>query len=87
MAKSIKLSVDEWTAIRKRLREDYNWKPSVMVIRSVMLRELGFSVRLHTDWVKSEDSQHSDIDWKFEECIYLDFYDDAKETMFRLKYL
>ena len=48
------------------------------MIRDVMKRELGFTTRLHQDW----DNGRGYI-----ETMYLDFYDEASETMFRLKYL
>jgi hypothetical protein len=78
MAKSIHLSTDEWKKIRRRIKEEYQIdKPSILLIKSVLKRELGFSVRLHSEW--ANDNRR--------ESIYLDFYDDTKETMFRLKYL
>jgi hypothetical protein len=78
MAKSIHLSTDEWNKIRRRIKKEYQIeKPSILLIKSVLKRELGFSVRLHSEWVN--DNRR--------ESIYLDFYDDALETMFRLKYL
>ena len=79
MAKSIKLTSKEWATLRKRLKEEFNWKPSVFMIRTTMRRELGFTTRRH---------RYYDIDnycWTEEIC--LDFFDDAKETWFRLKYL
>lgn len=82
MAKSIKLSVDEWKAIRRRIKDDYHMQPSILMIKSVLLRELGFSVRLHTIWEMDQQKRPN-----LNEFIYLDFYDDQKETMFRLKYL
>jgi hypothetical protein len=72
------LTAKEWTTIRKRLKEEYAWKPSVLMIRETMKRELGFTPRYHVTWSAQRGS---------EEVIYLDFYDDAKETWFRLKYL
>ena len=78
MAKSIHLSTDEWNKIRRRIKKEYQVdKPSILLIKSVLKRELGFSVRLHSEWVN--DNRR--------ESIYLDFYDDALETIFRLKYL
>ena len=68
------LTPKEWSEIRKRLKEDYAWKPSVFMIRETMRRELGFTPRYH-------------LELGYKETIYLDFYDDAKETWFRLKYL
>ena len=67
------LTPNEWTQIRKKLKEDYAWKPSVFMIRETMRRELGFTTRYHLEWGN--------------ETIYLDFYDDAKELWFRMKYL
>jgi hypothetical protein len=78
MAKSIHLSIDEWSKIRRSIKEEYQInKPSILLIKSVLKRELGFSVRLHSEWANDNRLK----------SIYLDFYDDAKETMFRLKYL
>ena len=72
------LTASEWRNIRRKLREDYASKPSVMMIREVMKRELGFTTRYHK--VYKEQTGYI-------EFIYLDFFDDAKETWFRLKYL
>jgi len=41
-----------------------------MLIREAMRRELGFTIRADT----------------FRTLVYLDFYDDAKQTWFMLKY-
>lgn len=75
----ITLTVKEWTGIRKKIKEDYRWKPSVMMIRSSMRDELGFTPRLHSEW---NESKH-----RLEETVFLDFYNNEKETLFRLKYL
>jgi hypothetical protein len=72
------LTAGEWREIRKRLNEEYKWKPSVLIIREVMKRELGFVTRYHQIYSHEHGRQ---------EIIYLDFYDDAMETLFRLKYL
>ena len=76
MAKSIKLSTDNWAKLRQRLQQEYAWKPSVFMIRSTMLRELGFTPRLHLEQGKKQ----------YKEIVYLDFIDDQMETLFRLKY-
>ena len=78
MAKTITLTVPEWTELRKRLKEEYDWKPSIFMIRSVMARELGFTTRYHQEWIEHVGMK---------ETVALDFYDDNLETMFRLKYL
>lgn len=74
----IKLTVKQWTQIRKKIKEEYQWKPSVYMIRGVMRRELGFTPRLHSEY--SEQTGGVEI-------VCLDFYDEPAETMFRLKYL
>lgn len=74
----ITLTVKEWTQIRKQLKVEYAWKPSIFMIKHVMKRELGFTPRYHTTY--SEQTGSSEI-------VCLDFYDDPSETLFRLKYL
>lgn len=78
MANSIRLEEPEWRKLRKQLKEEYAWKPSVLMIRSTMLRELGFTTRYHREYSEQHGTQ---------ECVYLDFYNDAAETFFRMKYL
>jgi len=81
----ITLTEDEWTQIRKRLKEDYKWKPSVLLIRETMRRELGFTTRMHEHCQPWADN--GDIGSGYRVTMYLDFYDDAAETFFRMKYL
>lgn len=78
MAKTIQLTVQEWTVLRKRLKEEYAWKPSLFLMREVMRRELGFTTRYHQVYVPAVG---------YSESVCLDFYDDNLETLFRLKYL
>lgn len=87
-AKSIKLTEKEWKVIRRRLAEEYNWKPSVMIIRDVMRRELGFTTRYHREWVPVPGPAGAyDGHGQYVEFIFLDFFNEEKETFFRLKYL
>jgi len=78
----ITLSEDDWTRIRKQLKTEYEWKPSVLLIRETMRRELGFTTRAHQHWVND-----GDIGSGYRITMYLDFYDDTAETFFRMKYL
>jgi hypothetical protein len=73
----ITLEQREWEHIYKKLKVDWTHKPSVFLIRDVMKRELGFTTRSHQDWNQG----------RYRDIMYLDFYDDSAETMFRLKYL
>ena len=72
------LDAREWAKIRVKIYEEYHGKPSVLLIREVMKRELGFVTRYHQTYSHQHGSQ---------KIIYLDFYNDAMETLFRLKYL
>lgn len=51
-----------------------------------MQRELGFVPRFHQHWV-DPDTDDDEFHGRYQDTVYLDFYDDAKETFFRLKYL
>jgi hypothetical protein len=74
----ITLTPREWNKIRKQLKEEYAWKPSVLLIREAMKRELGFTSRYHQ--VYNEQTGYI-------EHVCLDFYTDSSESWFRLKYL
>ena len=99
----VTLNDKEWADIYNRLARD--WPPSYLLIREVMQRELGFTVRRHSghiprtaqeldDYDRSDNIWHeTERDRKFhrenihKDVVCLDFYDDAKETWFRLRYL
>lgn len=88
MAGTITLSVDEWRKIKDRLRLEHPL--SVLVLVGAMKRELGFTVRNHKEYPNDEDEVIYDKNgsWSYyREVICLDFYDDIKETYFRLRYL
>lgn len=72
----ITLTETEWNRIKNQLLND--WPKSHVIIRSVMKRELGFTTRTHYSWDEKRGQVTS---------MYLDFYDDTKETWFRMKYL
>jgi hypothetical protein len=62
------LTVKEWTKIRKQLKEEYSWKPSIFLIREVMKRELGFTVREHVGYRPKTQKELelydiSDVEW------------------------
>ena len=71
------LTAVEWAKIRKQIKEEYSWKLSILLIRDVMRRELGFVTR-YQEYSQTHGTK---------EAVFLDFYDDAMETLFRLKYL
>ncbi len=75
----ITLEWTKWTSIEARLRIEWAHKPSVFLMRSVMKRELGFTVR--------KDTEYNNSTYKMITTVYLDFFDAPSETMFRLRYL
>ena len=75
----ITLRENEWLEIKTKLQTEWAHKPSVFMIRSVMKRELGFTVRTDTNYNEST--------YKMITTVYLDFFDEPSETMFRLRYL
>ncbi len=81
----IKLSQFEWDSILVKIENDYG--KAVALIRTAMRRELGCTPRTHRFWKPDEGTGVYDGYGNYVEEIHLDFYDDAKETMFRLKYL
>lgn len=81
----VKLSLEQWAKIHSDLVK--NNKPSTMLIRTVMKRELGFTVRRHKEWVREDGVGQYDGYGDWLEEIHLDFYDPQKELLFRLKYL
>lgn len=74
----IVLTEKEWVPIRRQLKTDYAWKPSIFLIRESMKKELGFTIREHRTYHELTGSSMQ---------ICLDFYDEVKETWFRMKYL
>lgn len=81
----IKLSPDRWTDILVKIELEHG--KAAVLIRDVMRRELGFTSRHHKFWQPSDGLNGYDGHGDYVTEVHLDFYDDAKETMFRLKYL
>lgn len=73
--KPIKLTEKQWFLLKTRLTNDHS--PSVMLVRNKRREVLGFTERRHQVW----EAQTGYIN-----SVYLDFFDDAKRTMFLLKY-
>ena len=85
-------SVQEFEELHDRLMEDHG--RSTMLISWKMKRELGFTIRNHKGLVP-----HSEVEWEmmkdegwkhryhYESQVHLDFYNEAQQTWFVLKYL
>jgi len=83
--------VDEWSELYQRILQDHGSK---VAISFVCKRELGFTIRRHKGleehpkeiWevMKSEGWHHR---YHYQDQIHLDFYNEAQQTWFVLKYL
>ena len=81
----------DWNTIRSQLGQDHGDR---ILISYVCRRELGFTVRRHKglephdkdtwDVMKNQGWEHR---YHYQEQIHLDFYDQAQQTWFVLKYL
>jgi hypothetical protein len=74
----ITLKKKEWHLIKKQIQQDFQDTPSVWLLRSTMKKVLGFTIREGTSW---------NVKHGYRNRVYLDFFDEAKETYFILKYL
>ena len=78
----IALKPAQWEEVLERIRTEYAAEPSIYLIRSKMRSVLGFVPRNHKQWIETDKQRGY-----YKEIVYLDFYNDAAETFFRLKYL
>jgi hypothetical protein len=76
--------LSDWSPIRKRLIEEYGQS---IVLTYAMRERLGFSSRFHTEWI-SGGKREGGYELKYpEEQIHLDFYNEAAQSWFQLRYL
>jgi hypothetical protein len=76
-----------WEPIRQKILAEYG--PSHM-ISWVMKRELGFTVRYHQNWItidKNYDGEDITPRRASQNQVHLDFFNDATQSWFQLKYL
>ena len=80
-------SEELWEPIRKKILAEYG--PSHL-LRWVMRRELGFTVRFHDNWVTVNKNHFGeDITPRrhYQNQVHLDFFSTSALTWFQLKYL
>lgn len=94
--KPVVMTTHQWQSVLEEIKK--REKPSVYLSRTKMKEVLGFTPRHHEEWVKMGDNTDPNEAWLYEggEGFYagkrhtftvrLDFYDEAKRTMFLLKY-
>ena len=80
-------SESRWEPIKQKIVAEYG--PSHL-LRWVMRRELGFTVRLHQNWQTVDAYYDGDVitpRWYFQNQVHLDFFSTSALTWFQLKYL
>jgi hypothetical protein len=80
--KPIILTEQNWDKLRFHLVQTQ--PRSVMLTRWKMRKVLGFTDRLHTDWI-NKPNKWGGMGYE-QRQVHLDFFDEAKLTFFLLKY-
>ena len=78
---------DLWEPIKQKILAEYG---PTHVISWVMKRELGFTVRYHQNWItidKNYDGEDITPRRASQNQVHLDFFNDATQSWFQLKYL
>ena len=75
---------DDWRKIYEKILQDYGMG---IAVRSKMQRDLGFVYRYHKGLVPHEVSHPSEPRMHYEPQVHLDFYSEAAQSWFELKYL
>ena len=83
---------EEWLTVLVRLEKDFG---QAIRMRFIMKRELGFTARDHRGLERNRtivdmmDSHHvsAPTGYHYEQQVHLDFYNEASQSWFILKYL
>lgn len=81
--KPIVLEEERWLKLRQHLMQTQ--PRSVMLTRWKMREVLGFTDRLHEEWIANKVNKWGGMGYQ-QRQIHLDFFDEAKKTFFLLKY-
>jgi hypothetical protein len=73
----------DWEEIWQRILQEYGTK---IAISFVCRRELGFTIRTHTEWVQFDISGDRPRFYA-QEQVHLDFYNESTQSWFLLRYL
>ena len=74
----------EWSDIYSRILQEYGMG---MAIRPRLRRELGFVYRYHRGLVPNPHPRKNGPTMHYEDQVCLDFYSDAAQSWFQLRYL
>lgn len=73
----------DWHPIYSQILRDYGMG---MAVRTRLRRELGFTYRMHQQWIEFDQSEGRARKYCQEE-VHVDFYNEAAQSWFQLKYL
>ena len=80
--KSTVMSEESWLRLRQHL---FQTQPKSVILTRWKMREvLGFTDRLHTEWI-NQPNKWGGMGYE-QRQVHLDFFDEAKRTFFLLKY-
>lgn len=86
--KAIVLKHREWDRIFAQVRQDYAHSPATYLIRSRMVKDLGWTWREHIDWEQYSEGVDYMGDYRDSSSrIHIDFYSEEARTFFMLRYL
>jgi len=74
----------EWTDIYAMILRDFGMK---MALRTQLRKEMGFTYRHHRGLVPNEHPRENGPNMRYEEQVHLDFFSEAAQSWFQLKYL
>lgn len=73
----------DWHPIYSQILRDYGMG---MAVRTRLRRELGFTYRMHQEWIEFDQSEGRARKY-CEEQVHLDFFNDSAQSWFQLKYM
>ena len=74
----------DWIEIYSKILQDFGMG---MAVRPRMRRELGFVYRNYQGLVPNENPRKGGPSMRYQDQIHLDFYSEAAQSWFQLKYL
>ena len=77
-------SPGEWSDIYAMILQDFGIK---MALRAQLRKEMGFTYRYHRGLVPNEHPRENGPNMRYEEQVHLDFFSEAAQSWFQLKYL
>jgi len=85
--KAVVLKHREWDRIFAQVKQDYADSPATYLIRTRMIKDLGWSWREHVDYNQFDLGVGYDDYRDHSSRIHIDFYSEEARTFFMLRYM